>query len=521
MFTLRSLAESEELRLTVLVAGPAGALDADVAWVHNTELPDPSPYVGPGELVMTNGLWAEHTGAADFVANVRRSHAAGVVFGLRRSVRRTPSDLVAACREADLPLLELAVEVPFTALSHAAAAAYARRRHDSLEASVRRGDALAEAISRGAGTEGALNVLRREVDLPLAVVERSGRRLAEAGMHLGDDEAAAVAAALTRRPPPLEVGIGNDRTVTLFLVGAFGAPDAALVCSGPPSAIAEFEQTALQQCAHFLSLETARRRAERAIESRFAAELVDMIMSGLGASRELAHRLEGFGLDTGEPTAMCAVAPAHGDHAVLDELAEAAHVAFAAAGLPVVVAPGGRDVICLFTWREDEEDLGAWLAGLVARLGGRVPDRRVVLGYSGVTTPGAPLRTPLVEAREACRILARQASGPSVATFAELPSYSALLGQIDSAVLRRMADTLLGPLREQDASRNTQLEITLRTFLDHGAQFSATAEALFVHVNTLRKRLARIRELTGRDPLLVDGRVDLFLALQADAMTGP
>lgn len=65
------------------------------------------------------------------------------------------------------------------------------------------------------------------------------------------------------------------------------------------------------------------------------------------------------------------------------------------------------------------------------------------------------------------------------------------------------------------------MEITLRTFLDRGAQFSATAEALFVHVNTLRKRLARIRELTGRDPLLIDGRVDLFLALQADAMTGP
>ncbi|WP_436776221.1 PucR family transcriptional regulator [Yinghuangia sp. YIM S09857] len=535
MFTLRSLAADEALQLRVLVPGPPGALDVDVAWVHNTELPDPSTYVGPGELVMTNGLWLEHVDAAAFVANVRRSDAAGIVFGLRESVRATPAQVVAACREAELPLLELAVEVPFTALSHAAASAFARRRQGSLEATVRRGNLLADAISRGAGTAGVLQVLRKEVDLPMAVVDRSGRRLAEAGAHLPDDEAAGVTAALTRHPPPLEVRTG-DRAVTLFLVGAFGVPDAALVCRRAPSALTEFEQAVMQQGAHFLSLEIARRRAEEAVESRFAGELVDMIQSGIGGSRELTQRLAAFGVAPGTRVAVCAFSAQSGTAVAgpeggvasagspggggesLDSMAAVARNVFTGAGMRAVIAPGSQDVVALFSWGGDEDALTAWCTDFAVLLSRAAGGTRVVVGYSRTTATGAQLRAPLVEAREACRILLRQASGPAVSTIAELSSYAALLGQLPPPMLRRMADALLRPLREQDASRNTQLEATLRTFLESGAQFAATADALFIHVNTLRKRLARIRDLTGRDPLLIEGRVDLFLALHADTM---
>ncbi|GCD96893.1 PucR family transcriptional regulator [Embleya hyalina] len=519
MFTMRALVEARELRLVVLVPGPPGALDADVDWVHNTELSDPSPYVGPGELVMTNGLWSQGTPAVDFVANLVRARAAGVVFGLRDSVRRTPPDLVDACRAADLPLLELAVEVPFTALSHAAAAAYARRRQGTLEASVRRADALTDVISGGGGTAGALRVIRRELDLPLAVVDRAGRALAQVGVRLAEHERTTVAVALTRRPPPLEVPIGSERGATLFPIGGFGAPAAALVCFRPPAHLGEFEQGALQQAAHFLSLEIARRRAEQAIENRFAGELVDMILSGMGAPHELTHRLEAFGVDARAPLAVCALAR-RGTDGDQQDLADAAAEAFASDGVPAVLAPGSRDIVGILVWRTPETELGAWFDRFAARLeeAGSGP---VILGFSSVAAGSSQLRTSLVEARQACRILMRQPSGPRVASFAELPSYAALLGRLDAPTLRRMADGLLGPLREQDAARNTHLEPTLRVFLDQDAQFAATAEILFVHVNTLRKRLARIRDLTGRDPLLTEGRVDLFLALQADMMTGP
>jgi hypothetical protein len=97
MLSLATLLDNPALELRLLVPGPAGALGREALWVHNTELPDPSPYVREGEIVLTNGLWLQETTATEFAASVRRAGAAGIVFGLRKETPATPPELVAAC----------------------------------------------------------------------------------------------------------------------------------------------------------------------------------------------------------------------------------------------------------------------------------------------------------------------------------------------------------------------------------------------------------------------------------------
>src|SRR5262249_44721353 len=145
----------------------------------------------------------------------------------------TPAELIAACTAAELPLLEISERVPFTAVSRAAAASYAADRHTTLVGMVQRGDALAAALAHGAGVTGVRDVLRGGHGLPLLVVARTGRLLAAAGAGLDDDRLRAVAAALTRRPPPLEVDLGAAGAAALYPVGAVGDADAALLCLRP------------------------------------------------------------------------------------------------------------------------------------------------------------------------------------------------------------------------------------------------------------------------------------------------
>ena len=76
-------------------------------------------------------------------------------------------------------------------------------------------------------------------------------------------------------------------------------------------------------------------------------------------------------------------------------------------------------------------------------------------------------------------------------------------------------EALLRPLEEHDARRHTELVRTLELFLESGAAYQSTAEALHVHVNTLRLRLARIEELSGRSLSEMETRVDFFIALRA------
>ncbi len=70
---------------------------------------------------------------------------------------------------------------------------------------------------------------------------------------------------------------------------------------------------------------------------------------------------------------------------------------------------------------------------------------------------------------------------------------------------------LIEPLEAQDLERNSDLVRTLEVFFAASANASEAADRLFLHRNSLRYRLERIRELTGLN--LKDHRARLALQL--------
>ena len=76
-------------------------------------------------------------------------------------------------------------------------------------------------------------------------------------------------------------------------------------------------------------------------------------------------------------------------------------------------------------------------------------------------------------------------------------------------------DELLSPLRKVIAKdSNGQLLATLRSWCEHDGQSQACADALGIHRNSLRYRMERIAELSGVDPLRLDGMLALYLGVQ-------
>jgi DNA-binding PucR family transcriptional regulator len=80
---------------------------------------------------------------------------------------------------------------------------------------------------------------------------------------------------------------------------------------------------------------------------------------------------------------------------------------------------------------------------------------------------------------------------------------------------RAEADEVLRPLAVDARGGGTGLLDTLDAFLTSGGRYKATAEALHIHENTLRYRLARVEALTGRSLGSMADRVELWLALRA------
>ncbi len=519
MLSLAALVADDALELTVLVPGPPGAVDSEVLWLHNTELPDPSPYIRETELVLTNGLWRTTVEAETFVAALLRARAAGLVFGLTEQTPTVPTDLVDACVAASLPLAELSIVVPFTAITQAAARIQGEARQDALVGLVRRGNALATSISRGGGAEGVLEVLRRDHDLPLLVADRMGRRLAGTEGDIGDEELRVAADALARRPPPLEVELPSAGSASLFLIeGAMGDIDAGLFCLRPLSELVPTERDALDQAARFLSMEVAKQQALQAIESRFSSELLEMILSGAARAAEVPERLRAFGIDPSGPLAVITMIVGEGrvrPPGSTDEIERF----FADRGIPVVLVAGSQDTVAVFPWNTEPRGLVALAEHLVEAIAKRYPKDRTVIGIGELAAHSSALREPLIRSREACHVLQRRSRDSRVATFADVSTHRMLLGLHDRDVLRRFADDILGPLRSHDEQNGTELERTLRMFLGNDGHWSTTASELYIHVNTLRNRIARITDLTGRDVTRLEDRVDLFLALEADGLS--
>lgn len=86
---------------------------------------------------------------------------------------------------------------------------------------------------------------------------------------------------------------------------------------------------------------------------------------------------------------------------------------------------------------------------------------------------------------------------------------------LDSLNQDWQAEELLSPLKKlQLEDSNGVLQRTLSTWFCHNLQYNKTAEALFIHRNTLEYRLNKIAALTGFNLAKFDDRVLLYIALQ-------
>src|SRR6185437_14258526 len=104
MLPLRDLLRELDVRV---VAGEAG-IDRAVRWVHISELPDPTPWLSGGELLLTTGL--QLAGDDELRAYLERlsSHGlSGLGFGVGFSHASAPDALRAAADALGFPLFEV------------------------------------------------------------------------------------------------------------------------------------------------------------------------------------------------------------------------------------------------------------------------------------------------------------------------------------------------------------------------------------------------------------------------------
>jgi hypothetical protein len=237
-----------------------------------------------------------------------------------------------------------------------------------------------------------------------------------------------------------------------------------------------------------------------------AAELARALLEGTAAGPAAAARARALGVDLDDPLRAVVVRPApDGDRPPPEatRLTGATGVSAELAGLGVNLVAVGPGEIAFLAGDGDPVD------AVVARL--EAAGRFVGVGRAHTGAAGAA--RSYGEARQAADFAA--ALDRPVLRHKDLGLFSLLAGGGDPGPMAELVTEWLGPLLAHDRSRRPKLLPTLAAYLDAGAAQQATADALGIHVSTLKYRLGRIAAVTGRDLAQPDVRFQLQVALTA------
>jgi purine catabolism regulator len=471
LLRVRDIAALPDLDLGV--AAGADGLDHEISWLHVSELPDPTLFLEGGEFLLTTGLGLGELTTAQraYVRRLAAHGLAGLGFGVGFGYSDVPPAMVEEANRLEFPILTVPYEVPFVAITKAAFTYLANEELERVTSALKMHERLAETVLEGRGLDALLAIMCSHLNCSLRLVDERGRVVSErhAGRRLAFKGA-------------LELSVvAHEEVATLEAVR-----------DGEP--FGDYDRLVLHHGQIAVAFELSRRHAVSAAELRLAGDLLEDLENDRLDDRETARRVAAFGLEPQRAYAALLAVSTNGDGAepLRREVAEALDRRSIR-----YLSTARRDRADFLVEAETEDEALALAQKLVADNG------RVRVGL-GRPARGRALSRSLAEARASLDAVAAP-----VASYRDLGSIELLLSLPDAA-LDAFVDRVLGP-----AADNERLTESLGALLETGCRWSDAAERLGVHRHTLRYRMERLREQTGRHPDDPQQRMELWLAVKA------
>ena len=510
---LRDLLSVTGLRLRLRYQ-PPGALDRVLRRAYTTDLLDPGRYLAGGDLVMTGLVWRRTAADSEvFVKALADAGAAALAAGAAL-LGGVPGDLAEACERYGVPLLEVPAEISFADITEHLAATATADRDARLSASLGRQRRLLSEIAAGRSLAELAGLVSADTGLVCRVLTPTGRHLVSGPSPLATADIARVTRVFLTAPRlPAVTGGRSAPVYSVFPAGQGLASRLTGWFVAVEGSWQDWDPDAAEAVAEFASIAALdRSRLEAGLQAvrPIAAGALALACRG-GGQPEVGTLLRQAGLDPAQPL-VAVVAGVTGQPGLAETVRLVLEDVAALAG-PPVVGPAGEGAMAALLPAADPGVAGTVAAALrlLAPGAARTP---LAAGISPPADCGA-LRGALEEAQYSRRLAELRGGAVSVVTGEEVASAVLLLAAVPDEVRRAFAARVLGPVLDYDERHAAGLRLTLQAYLDCSGSWSRASERLHVHVNTVRYRIERVEQLTGRNLSRLEDRVDLFLALRS------
>jgi purine catabolism regulator len=511
----------EEMGLD-LVAGRDGA-GAPIRWVHATELTDPTPWLSGGELILTTGLQLDSEDKQrELVERLASHHVAGLGFGTGFEHDKIPEPLLEEARAQGFPVFEVPYALPFIAITERAFTSLVNEQYEVLQRSIAIHRRLERLLLEERGLDELTRAIAATIGGAVVVLDPRGEVLASRAFQreLSAEALESIREEVRGRARNRAKGTQfvpdhpdlGARALVLPVLTSRGGPQAWLAAARDSGGLGDAERLTLEQSVTVVALELMRQRAMRDTERRLAGDVLAEALAGELDETELAARLRPFGVGARSAVLVFSVPDPRAAEAELDR-------AMAAAGHGALVA-SCHGLLCAVVDGTDLEPIE--LAGQARDvLAERHPAVRAAASRVLASTA---LRRSFHEARcalEAIALTAANGAGKGhVASYRDLGSFQLLLSLQDDAALRLFCDSVLDPLENGGGEYGDELLRSLEVFIEQNGQWERAARELYCHRHTLRYRIRRIEELTGRDLASARDRIEFWLALRGRELVG-
>ncbi|GAB3195703.1 PucR family transcriptional regulator [Nocardioides hungaricus] len=477
-----------------------------VRWVATNEMPDPSPFLEGGELLLFTGLETRGWGVAEwdqYVGHLRTSRvsALGIATGPTLTHSTVPPELVAACSRLGVNLLTVPMQTSFVSISQAVAGLLEDRDSSAAREAVALQRRLAQASRRRDAPAAIAEELARHVAGAVWLLSPEGDLLSEAVFDKSaDHDLGDIRAELTNLLPR---GLGavaawsSAEGNTILQPIGLREPAEAYVAVRSLEVLTDYQRTAVMASISLLGLELDRRLEQREVGRKLRRRALDLLLTGEVRAAEIV-------IDAADPTGTSAAVRLKGRLAVVrvrgpreDLLRLLARAEGSPDGRGLVAAARGESelhVLC------DVATSDAWVSMLegtrtTAGVGGPVPVSEVGRSFrsAGFALEQATPTRPVVK-------------------WGDL-SDSGLTALVDPSAREDFAEELLSRL---GATRTGRADLTdvAHSYIRHHGRVHIVADELGMHRNTVRARVREIERALSFDLDDPTSRLNLWAALR-------
>ena len=514
--TVREVLAHPALAGSRVVAGARG-LNRSVASIAVLDVNDLDS-IQPGQLLLANAYSLLDANLLELIPNLNRRRSVALGLKLSDYWDEVPLTLIRAANSYSMPLIVMR-EGPFDEILNPVLTMLTERqfvrlgRADDLHATL-----TAAAVREQGEPSAIVESVHRAIGKPVALFGQHAKLLAFGGPQEVWSDSLMLDAIRIGRTGFLRFA---DEHWSITPIPGTGFARGVLCASGVEDH-ESFARAALSHAAVVIGMLQVERRQVEEVHRRFERELLEDVIAGrVNHEDEARERAAWLGWPLHQPFLVMALRlpperlTTTSEDSLLDDLE----------GVLAALQLGGR----LFSWRsmlgivihlgaeEDAEDVAEEVRLLVERFASEraIQVHRVKIGVAAPRTALMDLPNAFEEAALTVMLGRTNSELGRMSFFEDLGPAHLLCHSTDREGLLRAARDVLGDIYPDAVKRDSDLLRTLSALLASNMRLRSAAGELYLHYNTVRHRLGRLRRSLGR--LLEDpyGRLELSAAVTA------